>query len=100
MTRAREVIVKRKSRFGKAQVIVIVREADTGVNVRDLCREYRATEAAPQEGRSKYGESEASAAGPDRRTSRMPLPLGRRRENSCPKEYHNGVIERPPYNNK
>lgn len=55
MTTAEEVIVKRKSRFSESQIIEILRQADAGMKVMDLCRQHRISDATFYKWRSRYG---------------------------------------------
>ena len=45
----------RKSLFTEAQVIGILKQAEAGRMVTDLCREHRITQATLHRWRSKYG---------------------------------------------
>lgn len=50
----------KKSRFSESQIIRILREAEGGRKVVDLCREYGVSQAAYYKWKSKYGGMEAS----------------------------------------
>ena len=45
----------RKSRFSEAQIIEILRQADAGMKVMDLCRQHGISDATFYKWRSKYG---------------------------------------------
>ena len=45
----------RKSRFSEAQIIEILRQADAGMKVVDLCRQHGISDATFYKWRSKYG---------------------------------------------
>ena len=45
----------RKSRFSEEQVIGILKEADAGAQITDLCRRYGITETTFYRWRKKYG---------------------------------------------
>lgn len=45
----------RKSRFSEAQIIEILRQADAGMKVMDLCRQHGISGATFYKWRSKYG---------------------------------------------
>lgn len=45
----------RKSRFSEAQIIEILKQADAGMKVMDLCRRHGISDAAFYKRRSKYG---------------------------------------------
>ena len=45
----------RKSRFSEAQIIEILRQADAGMKVMDLCRQHEISDATLYKWRSKYG---------------------------------------------
>ncbi len=47
-------------RFTEEQIIAMLKEAETGVAVQDLCREYGISDSTFYEWRSKYGEQELS----------------------------------------
>ena len=50
----------KKSRFTEQQIINILKEADAGVKVQDLCRQYGISNATYYKWKSKYGGMEAS----------------------------------------
>ena len=43
------------SRYGEAQIIAILRQAEGGVRVADLCREHGRSTASVYKWRAKYG---------------------------------------------
>ncbi len=45
----------RKSRFSEAQIIEILRQADAGMKVMDLCRQHGISDATFYKWRSRYG---------------------------------------------
>ena len=45
----------RKSRFSEAQIIEILRQADAGMKVVDLCRQHGISDATFYKWRSRYG---------------------------------------------
>ena len=50
----------RKSKFSEHQIIDVLRRAEAGVPVKDLCRELGISSATFYQWRSKYGGMEAS----------------------------------------
>ena len=50
----------KKSRFTEQQIINILKQADAGVKVQDLCRQHGISEATYYKWKSKYGGMEAS----------------------------------------
>ena len=50
----------KKSLFGEQQIIKLLKEADAGMKVQDLCRQYRISNATYYKWKSKYGGMEAS----------------------------------------
>jgi putative transposase len=51
-----------ESRFNKEQIIAVLREAEPGVNVQDLCRKHGISEATFYEWRLTHGGLEPSVA--------------------------------------
>jgi putative transposase len=50
----------RKSRFTETQIVSILKSADAGMAVRDLCRKHGISEATYYKWKSKYGGMDAS----------------------------------------
>jgi putative transposase len=50
----------RKSRFSETQIVSILKEADAGLPVKDLCRKHGISDATYYNWKSKYGGMEAS----------------------------------------
>lgn len=50
----------RKSRFTDSQIMAILKQADSGVSVPELCREHGMSSAAFYKWRSKYGGMDTS----------------------------------------
>ena len=50
----------RKSRFTETQIVAILKSADAGIKVGDICRQHGISEATYYKWKSKYGGMEAS----------------------------------------
>jgi putative transposase len=50
----------KKSRFSEQQIIRILKQADAGIKVQDLCRQHGISNATFYKWKSKYGGMEAS----------------------------------------
>jgi len=50
----------KKTRFTETQIISILKEADAGVPVKDICRQHGISDATYYNWKSKYGGMEAS----------------------------------------
>ena len=50
----------KKSRFTESQIVAILKEADAGLKVRDLCRKHGISDATYYNWKSKYGGMSAS----------------------------------------
>ena len=50
----------KKSRFTDSQIVAILKKAEAGTPVADLCREYGMSSASFYQRRSKYGGMDAS----------------------------------------
>ena len=50
----------KKSRFTDSQIVAILKQAEAGPSVADLCREYGMSSASFYQWRSKYGGMDAS----------------------------------------
>jgi putative transposase len=50
----------KKSHFSASQILSILKQAETGTPVRELCREHGISSATFYKWRSKYGEMDAS----------------------------------------
>ena len=50
----------KKARFTESQIVAILKEADSGVSVKDICRKHEISDATYYNWKSKYGGMEAS----------------------------------------
>ena len=50
----------KKSRFSEAQIVSILKEADAGMKVEEICRQHGISSATYYNWKSKYGGMEAS----------------------------------------
>jgi putative transposase len=50
----------KRSRYNESQIIGILKEADSGVLVKDVCRKYGISDATYYKWKSKYGGLEVS----------------------------------------
>ena len=50
----------KKSRFTDSQILAILKQADSGISVPELCRQHGMSSAAFYKWRSKYGGMDAS----------------------------------------
>lgn len=50
----------RKSKFTETQIVSILKSADSGKQVKDICREHGISDATYYKWKSKYGGMEAS----------------------------------------
>lgn len=50
----------KKSRFTETQIITILKEADAGIMVKDICRKHGISDATYYNWKSKYGGMSAS----------------------------------------
>ena len=50
----------KRTRFSETQIVAILKQADAGIKVKDLCREHGISEATYYNWKAKYGGLEAS----------------------------------------
>ncbi len=50
----------KKSRFTETQIVAILREGDSGIKIKDLCRKHQVSDATYYKWKSKYGGLDAS----------------------------------------
>jgi len=50
----------KRSRFTETQIIAILKEADSGITVKDICRKHGISDATYYKWKSKYGGLDAS----------------------------------------
>jgi putative transposase len=50
----------KRTRFTETQIVAVLKEADSGVPVKDLCRRHGISDATYYNWKSKYGGMEAS----------------------------------------
>lgn len=50
----------KKSKFTESQIVAIIKEADVGKRINDICREHAISSATYYQWKSKYGGMEAS----------------------------------------
>ena len=86
----KEEILMKKSKYSDAQIMSILKQAEGGVPVADLCREHGMSSASFYKWRSKYGGMDASLSTAEQnsatwRSKSRPLPGGRRLGKRAPK---------------
>ena len=59
-SKMKEEILMKKSKYSDAQIMAILKQAENGVPVSDLCREHGMSSASFYKWRSKYGGMDAS----------------------------------------
>lgn len=50
----------RTSRFSETQIVAVLKQADAGAKVKDICRKYGISDATYYKWKSKYGGMDAS----------------------------------------
>ena len=50
----------KRTRFSESQIVAILKQADAGIKVKDLCREHGISEATYDNWKAKFGGLEAS----------------------------------------
>ena len=50
----------KRTRFSETQIVAILKQADAGIKVQDLCREHGISEATYYNWKAKYGGLDAS----------------------------------------
>jgi len=50
----------KRTRFSETQIVAVLREADSGMSVKDVCRKHEISDATFYNWKSKYGGMEAS----------------------------------------
>jgi len=50
----------KRTRFTETQIVAILKEADSGIQVKDICRKHGISDATYYNWKSKYGGMEAS----------------------------------------
>lgn len=50
----------KRARFTETQIVAILKEADSGVSVKEVCRKHEISDATYYNWKSKYGGMEAS----------------------------------------
>ena len=50
----------KRSRFSETQIVAILKEADSGISVQELCRQHGISNATYYKWKSKYGGLDAS----------------------------------------
>ncbi len=50
----------KRSRFSETQIVAILKEADAGMQVKEICRKYSISDATYYNWKSKYGGMDAS----------------------------------------
>jgi putative transposase len=50
----------KRTRFSESQIVAILKEADAGIKIKDLCREHGISDATYYNWKAKYGGLEAS----------------------------------------
>ena len=50
----------RKSKYTESQIVLMLREADSGLSVKEVCRKYGISDATYYKWKSKYGGLEVS----------------------------------------
>mgnify|MGYP000683324056 FL=1 len=53
----------KKSRYSDSQILAIIKQAESGVPVSELCREHGMSAASFYKWRAKYGDMDASLMG-------------------------------------